>query len=172
MKYFLSLGSNLGDRAEHLNRAIAFLEKEGCGIVQVSSVYETQPIDYIDQPWFLNQVIEIKTERDYRDLLSLVKRIEMKIGRKKTVPKGPRIIDIDILLYEKNVIKTKKLTIPHPMLEKRNFVLIPLSEIAPDIIHPVLNEKIKELVRISNDRSCVNKFDPSRIKIRKHPHND
>lgn len=163
MRYFLSLGSNLGDRAEYLNKAIALLVEDGCRIMRVSSVYETQPTDYIYQPWFLNQVIEVETELDSTTLFFSLKEIEKRIGREKTVLKGPRIIDIDILLNEMNVIRTKELVIPHPMLEKRNFVLIPLTEIAPDIIHPVLRKKIKELLLVSNDRSRVIRFKSTRF---------
>jgi len=163
MSYFLSLGSNLNDRAENLNKAKNFLIKEGLRILNASAIYETQPTDYIYQPWFLNQVIEVESDLDSRSLFSLIKKIEKKIGRKKTLPKGPRIIDIDIILNEMNIMKTAELIIPHPMLEKRNFVLIPLAEIAPDIIHPVLGKKIRELLTASKDRSRVIRFKPKII---------
>ena len=160
ISYFLSIGSNLDDRCENLNKAIQYLAEEGCSILKASSIYETQPTDYIHQPWFLNQVIKISTVFDGRALLSTVKKIEKKIGREDTIPKGPRMIDIDILLNEMNIIKTEELIIPHPMLEKRNFVLIPLTEIAPDLVHPVLGKKIKELLLSSNDLSSVISFGP------------
>ena len=158
MKFILSLGSNLNDRVEKLNQAKNLLIKDGIQILQVSSIYETQPTDYTEQPWFLNQVIEVEYDQDSRSLFILIKKIEKQIGRKKSIPKGPRIIDIDILLNERNVIKTAELIIPHPMLEKRNFVLVPLAEIAPDIIHPVLGSKINELLLASRDNSRVMKY--------------
>lgn len=155
MIYFLSIGTNLGDRRKNLAHALSLLEKEGIEILKVSSLYETQPVDIPSQPWFYNQVIEIRSNVNPMAFLALIKKIESKIGRMDHSYKGPRIIDIDILMVEKTVVQTKELKIPHPRMEKRNFVLFPFVEISPDTIHPILNEKIIDLLNKSNDHSIV-----------------
>jgi 2-amino-4-hydroxy-6-hydroxymethyldihydropteridine diphosphokinase len=157
MKYFLSLGSNLGNRGKNLKQALSFLENECVEIIQSSSVYETQPVDLPSQPWFYNQVVEIEVGIDPQGLLSLVKRIEQKMGRIPEVQKGPRIIDMDILLAENMVIHTKELKIPHPSLDRRNFVLIPFSEMAAETVHPILNQTIQSILENSSDHSVVKK---------------
>ncbi len=158
MRYFLSLGSNLGDREKNINHALFSLEKEGVEIMKVSSLYETQPVDFPSQPWFYNQLLEVRTKADPESLLELVKKIEKKMGRKRGQKKGPRIIDIDIILAGTTVIQKKELKIPHPRMEKRNFVLLPFVEISPDTVHPVLNEEIKTLWEKSEDRSIIKKI--------------
>ena len=155
MRYFLCLGSNLGDREKNIEQARSLLKKEGIRIIQSSSLYETQPVDLPSQPWFYNQVIEIEARTQPPDLLDLVKGIERSMGRKTPIQKGPRIIDIDILLAEEKVIHTMELSIPHPSLDKRNFVLIPLAEISPETIHPLLKENIQSLLERSSDHSTV-----------------
>lgn len=157
MRCFLSLGSNLKNREKNLARALFLLEKEGVEVLNISSIYETQPVDFPSQPWFYNQVVEIKANINLMAFLSLIKKIEQKMGREVGIPKGPRIIDIDIILAGKTVIRTKELEIPHPKMEKRNFVLLPLAEISPDTVHPLLKEKIKDLWKKSNDCSQVKK---------------
>lgn len=155
MRYFLCLGSNLGDREKNLEQACSLLKEEGIKIIQLSSVYETQPVDLHSQPWFFNQVIEIETGIAPPGLLDLTKRIEKLMGRNTLIQKGPRVIDIDILLAEDMVIQTKELSIPHPRLDKRNFVLIPFEEISPETVHPLLKENIQNLLEKSSDRSTV-----------------
>ncbi len=161
MKYFLSLGSNLGDREKNLTLALSLLEKEGAEILKMSSLYETQPVDFPSQPWFYNQLVEIRTKAKPEALLDLVKKIEQKMGRKLEQKKGPRIIDIDIILAEDSVIRKKELKIPHPRMEKRNFVLLPFVEISPDTVHPVLNENMKTLWKKSDNRSIVKQIKES-----------
>ncbi len=158
MKYFLSLGSNLGNRGEHLNEALSLLQEEGIEIVQSSSIYETQPLDFPSQAWFYNQVVEIETEKDPQDLLSVVKRIERTMGRIADAQKGPRNIDVDILLAEDKIIHTEELRIPHPGLDRRNFVLVPFSEISPETVHPILNVTIQSILEDSRDHSVVRKL--------------
>lgn len=158
MKYFLSLGSNLGDKKKNISRALAFLSDEGVKILQLSSLYKTQPVGYSDQPWFYNQVVEVGTRLNPYDLLGVIKRIELKLKRQPAVPDGPRTLDIDILLAEKSIIQTKKLIIPHPRLDKRNFILTPLKELSPDTFHPVLRQKIRDLLKKSGDPSLVIKL--------------
>ncbi len=155
MKYFLSLGSNLGDKEKNLIFALFLLEKEGVEILKMSSLYETQPVDFSTQLWFYNQLVEVRTKANPEALLGLVKKIEQKMGRKHGQKKGPRIIDIDIILAEDFVIRKKDLKIPHPKMEKRNFVLLPFMEISPDTVHPVFNEDMKTLWKKSDDRSIV-----------------
>lgn len=158
MKYFLSLGTNVGNKKENLRRALFLLKKEGAKILRASSLYKTQPVDFYCQPWFLNQVVEIEADCSPHALLDLIKQIEEKMKRQPTVQNGPRRIDIDILLAEKTIIQTKKLIIPHPRMEIRNFVLVPLMEIAPEIMHPLLKEKIRDLWKKSQDCSIVKRI--------------
>jgi 2-amino-4-hydroxy-6-hydroxymethyldihydropteridine diphosphokinase len=141
---YLSLGSNLGDRAANLNDAIARLKKIG-DILAASSYYETEPVEFTAQPWFLNCVVALETEKMPKQVLTAVLDIEQQMGRRRNQQKGPRIIDIDILLFGSSVVDTKNLTIPHPALHERRFVLEPLAEIAPDLRHPVLKRSMREL---------------------------
>jgi 2-amino-4-hydroxy-6-hydroxymethyldihydropteridine diphosphokinase len=159
MRYFISLGSNLGNRRKNLIRAVSLLKKSLVKIIKASSLYETFPVGFITQPWFMNRVLEIETDMQPESFLLLVKSIEKGMGRKQTIQNGPRCIDIDILLAENRVVQTEKLQIPHPELNKRNFVLIPLSEISPNTVHPVIHKKIEELCRLCQDTSAVMLFD-------------
>jgi 2-amino-4-hydroxy-6-hydroxymethyldihydropteridine diphosphokinase len=153
--YFLGLGSNLGDRRRNLLRARQRLEEAGVEVLKASSVFRTEPVDVADQPWFLNQVLKIGTSLAPQELLDLAKSIETRLKRVPTVAKGPRTIDIDILLAGDTVINTPKLTIPHPRLALRNFALVPLREIAPRAVHPVLRKTVLELAHDCPDRSAV-----------------
>ncbi len=155
VRYFISLGSNLGDRRKNLTQAVSLLQKNDMRILKASSVYETSPVDFMAQPRFLNQVLEIEMELQPESFLMLIKKIEKRMGRKQTIRKGPRCIDIDILLAENRVIQTEKVQIPHPELHKRKFVLAPLKEISPETVHPVLEEKIEGLWRKCRDTSSV-----------------
>jgi 2-amino-4-hydroxy-6-hydroxymethyldihydropteridine diphosphokinase len=152
---YLSLGTNLGDRAGNLQAAMASLPKAGVHVKRMSSVYETEPVDYLDQAWFLNMAVEVKTKLVPAELLKTLRAIETKMGSKKLVAKGPRLIDMDILLYADEVIDTAELQIPHPRMQLRRFVLEPLAEIAPNVQHPVLHLSIADLLARTPDRSTV-----------------
>lgn len=145
-KIYLALGSNVGDRRANLDRARALVESADLRIVRASSIYETEPRDVLDQPWFLNQVLEAQTMLFPRQLLARTQQIEREMGRKRIVTKGPRVIDIDILLYAQSVIRTESLEIPHPRLIERRFVLEPLAELAPELRHPVTRETVREML--------------------------
>jgi 2-amino-4-hydroxy-6-hydroxymethyldihydropteridine diphosphokinase len=155
---YLSLGSNLGDRAAHLRSAIAQLHKAG-PIRSASSLYETQPVDLADQPWFLNCVTAIETEKTPRQLLKFVLSIEESMGRLRLRDKGPRNIDIDVLLLGGQIIEEQGLTIPHPAMHQRRFVLEPLVEIAPEVCHPVLNKTAHELLSLLPRGQTVRRLD-------------
>jgi len=144
---FLGIGSNLGERVDNCKRAIELLKEEGLIIQKESSIYETEPWGVKEQPIFMNMVIEAETVMEPFDLLRVLKNIENKMGRKETFHWGPRVIDLDILLYDNVVINNEKLNIPHKNMHERYFVLKPLSEIAGDIRHPVLQLNIKELLQ-------------------------
>jgi len=141
---YLSLGSNLGNRAANLNVAIERLRELG-QVRVVSSFYETEPVDLANQPWFLNCAVALETEMMPRRLLRSVMGIEQVLGRRRLQVKGPRTIDIDILLFGNSVVDTAELIIPHPALHERRFVLEPLNEIAAEVRHPVLKQTIREL---------------------------
>jgi 2-amino-4-hydroxy-6-hydroxymethyldihydropteridine diphosphokinase len=143
---YLGLGSNLGDRKANLQDAITRLAGDSVRVLRESSIWETEPRDMLDQPWFLNQVIEVESDLLPRQLFQRIQRVEREMGRQRRIPKGPRMIDIDILLYGNAVVKTDDLEIPHPRLADRRFVLEPLAELAPDLRHPVARKTVRELL--------------------------
>jgi 2-amino-4-hydroxy-6-hydroxymethyldihydropteridine diphosphokinase len=147
---FLSLGSNIGDRQANLELAIAALGKERIRVIARSSIYETEPQDIANQPWFLNMVVECESQYFPRQMLKILQRIERDIGRVRAgaIPRGPRVIDIDILLLGNVVMETEQLTIPHPRMFNRRFVLEPLLEIAPEIRHPQTREPISRYAAV------------------------
>jgi len=142
---YLSLGSNVGDREANLRSAIASLSGLG-ELVSVSSFYETEPVEYTQQPWFLNCAVALRTELMPKIFLSRVLAIEQQMGRRRVQPKGPRTIDIDILLFGNAVIHSPQLEVPHPAMHQRRFALEPLAEIAPEARHPVLKRTVRELL--------------------------
>ena len=152
---YLSLGSNVGDREAHRRAAIAALPPAGVQVQQVSSIYETEPVDYLDQPWFLNCVLEAETDVKPPALLQALRSIESQLGNKKEFAKGPRKIDLDILLYGNETITTPELQIPHPRMLQRRFVLVPLAEIAPNLKHPSWQATAAELLQRLEDPSQV-----------------
>ena len=144
MQVYLGIGSNLGDRQANMKKALKLLS-DTLQIELASSIYETEPVGYVEQPMFLNAVCRGQTELGPLQLLSLIKGIEASLGRVSSFPNAPRTIDLDIIFYGSMIMQTPELTIPHPRLEERAFVLIPLLEMAPDLCHPVSGESIKDL---------------------------
>jgi 2-amino-4-hydroxy-6-hydroxymethyldihydropteridine diphosphokinase len=155
---YLALGTNIGEREHNLRETIRLLQGAGLQITKTSSIYETEPVDYLDQPWFLNAVLEAQTELSAEQLLATLRNIESKMGSKKAFAKGPRLIDLDILLYGDETITTPDLQVPHPRMLLRNFVLVPLVEIAPDLRHPSWPGTAAEMLKRSLDLSVVRKF--------------
>lgn len=152
---FLSIGTNIGDRLANIKAAIAALSPAVC-LVDSSPVYETLPWGYTDQNSFLNQVLKVETDLDPQGLLAYLKSLEKKLGRKKTFRYGPRLIDLDILFYDDLVIEMPELTIPHPHMTERAFVIVPLLDLAPGLIHPKLGKTVKDIAE---------KVDPSSVSL-------
>lgn len=151
---YLSLGSNVGDREAQLRDAEARLSAVG-RIVKVSSFYETEPVEFTEQPWFLNCAVEMETAERSQQLMAAILRIEQEMGRRRLQQKGPRLIDIDILLFGDEVVSSDDLTIPHPAMHQRRFVLEPLAEIAPEVVHPVFKKTIRELLAALPEEQIV-----------------
>jgi 2-amino-4-hydroxy-6-hydroxymethyldihydropteridine diphosphokinase len=165
MTAYIALGSNLGDRLGHLRAAVERLRQLGT-VAACSSVYETEPRDYIDQPLFLNAVIAVETSLPPGELMASLLQVEQSLGRERYAdqpPKGPRRIDLDILLYGSEVLHTPGLQVPHPRLSERLFVLMPLAEIAPAVQHPVLHrsiEALRDAIALSETTDAVRVFAP------------
>ena len=157
-RVYLCLGSNLGDRRAYLARALEKMQAAGIRVHRISPLYHTQAMDYAAQPWFLNCVAEVETDFMPRQLLHQLQRIERQLGRRRGVPRGPRTIDIDILLYRNHVMHTSELTIPHPRLAERRFVLEPLRDLAAGLRHPVSHSTVAELLAAVADRSQVRRL--------------
>ncbi len=157
---YLSLGSNVGDRAAQIARAVEALAAAGVRIARQSSLYSTEPVDVRTQSWFLNCVLEAETDLMPRQLLHVLQEVERSLGRKKLVRRGPRAIDIDLLLYGASVVRAPELQVPHPRMAERRFVLVPLVELAPMLRHPTLRKTVAELLAETRDRSSVRRWPP------------
>lgn len=143
---YLSLGSNVGDREHNLRTAIDRLSAPDLHVLRTSPIYETEPVDYTAQRWFLNLVVEAETSLFPKLLLSRTARVEHELGRVRAVAKGPRTIDIDILLYGRAVVQTATLEVPHPRMAERRFVLAPLADLVPNLRHPVTHKTVREML--------------------------
>lgn len=155
---YLSFGSNVGNRSQNLRQAISRLSALG-HIVAASQFYETEPVEVTDQAWFVNCAVALETGFASPELMSEILKIEQDMGRQRTVKKGPRVIDIDIVLFGREVRSAPELTIPHPAMAQRRFVLEPLAEIAPEVLHPVLKKTIRELLQELPPGQVVTRID-------------
>jgi 2-amino-4-hydroxy-6-hydroxymethyldihydropteridine diphosphokinase len=156
---FLSLGSNLGDKAGNLERAREKLSLKGLQLLKTSSLYHTEPVDYEDQDWFLNQVLQVGTLAGPEELLNFCLEAESELGRERRIPRGPRLIDIDVLLYDQIILNLPEVQIPHPRMHLRRFVLEPLVTLAPDVLHPAFRKTVSTLLKECRDPAQVMKLD-------------
>jgi 2-amino-4-hydroxy-6-hydroxymethyldihydropteridine diphosphokinase len=155
---YLALGTNVGDRESNLHEAVRQLREAGVHVNKLSSIYETEPVDYLDQAWFLNAALEAETDLSATELLREMRAIESRMGSAKPFAKGPRLIDLDILLYGEATIDRPELQVPHPRMLARNFVLVPLAEIAPDLRHPNWPGTAAQMLQRTPDQSQVRKL--------------
>jgi 2-amino-4-hydroxy-6-hydroxymethyldihydropteridine diphosphokinase len=161
---YVGLGSNLGDRAGHLLLAVRGMLDAGLDVIRLSSIYETEPVEYEDQPPFLNMVAELggSTLPSPEQTLARLLRIEYALGRTRDARMGPRTIDLDLLIFRDQQIETEFLTVPHPRLAARRFVLVPLNELIPGLIHPLLGKSISQLLSETKDQSSVVRWKPAK----------
>jgi 2-amino-4-hydroxy-6-hydroxymethyldihydropteridine diphosphokinase len=159
---YVGLGSNLGNRAGHLLLAVRGMLDAGLDVIRLSSIYETAPVENENQPAFLNMVAELRgpTLPAPEQLLARLLRIEYALGRTREVPMGPRTIDLDLLLVKDEQLNTQFLTLPHPRLHLRRFVLVPLNELVPNLVHPVLKKPVRELLAHTDDKARVLRWKP------------
>ncbi|MBI1929022.1 2-amino-4-hydroxy-6-hydroxymethyldihydropteridine diphosphokinase [Candidatus Poribacteria bacterium] len=153
---YIGFGSNMGKRFDHINQALGWLlEADGVSLIRASSLYETEPVGYETQDWFLNGVLAIETSLLPHPLLEVLRNIEKRIGRSQRIRWGPREIDLDLLIYEQCCINTPDLIVPHPEMHRRRFVLIPFAEISPDTVHPILQKNVQALLSDLTDGKMV-----------------
>ncbi len=162
---FLCLGSNVGDRQQNIALAIEAMASRGIRVGRQSSLYATEPLDLPTQSWFLNCVVEAQTALMPRQLLHALQELELELGRRRLVRRGPRVVDIDILLYGASVVRAPELEVPHPRMADRRFVLVPLREIAPALRHPTLKKTMAELLAETRDRSQVRRWHPQSVRV-------
>ena len=155
---YISAGANLGDREQNLEKGLASLQQAGVLITKRSSLFETEPVGFREQPWFLNLALEAETVLSPMDLLDLCQKIELTLGRSRTFRGAPRLLDLDILFYGDQVIEDERLVIPHPRAAERRFVLEPLAQIAPAYVHPVIRRTVSSLLATCSDTSIVRRF--------------
>ncbi len=166
---YLALGANQGNREQNLIASLEWLEGHGVQVIRASGLYETEPVGYQDQGWFLNAVVRVQTDHQPEQLLELIRQVETELGRERTVLNGPRTIDLDILIWGSEVIQTDSLTIPHPRMQDRLFVLRPFAEIGDEVIHPLLNTTIGRLLERLPIQEEVRLFRPSFYPARPLP---
>jgi 2-amino-4-hydroxy-6-hydroxymethyldihydropteridine diphosphokinase len=160
LRCLLSLGSNLGEREEHLRAGIAGLAARGVRPTRCASVYSTEPRDLLDQPWFLNTAVEVETTLELDQLIRVCLEVEQSRDRQRSTPNGPRTLDVDIILAEDRIVRSDHLIIPHPRYATRRFVLEPLAEIAPEMTDPLTGETIANTLRRLDDASTVSRVAP------------
>ena len=154
---YIGFGSNIDDRSTYITQALQLLlDADNVSLIRISSLYETEPVGYEEQDWFLNGVVAIETDLPLHGLLALLKGIEGVVGRQHQARWGPREVDLDLLIYDQCCINTPNLTVPHPEMHRRSFVLVPFAEIAPDVCHPIFQQNIQSLLSNLTDKKTVN----------------